>query len=495
MARDPLGFLSQHLLALAFFGVMAILFSGCFNAQINWLSTNANETSGFYIAVPYNTLPISTGTSLSNLPLSASGGVAPYTWSIQSGVGAITQQGVFSAGTTAGSVVVQLTDSTGAIATTTLNVIMSLTAIRASADSACALKQDGTVDCWGNNMDGQVGNGSANSNYLTPQSVNILQNVTALGGTAGTNCAVINSGLFCWGNEEGVGLIGNSITSGNSLSPVAVSGPMYTNVTAIGNSSVSSHMCAIASGQVYCWGQGSSGQLGNNTTTSSSYPTPVSTSSGLTGATQVAMGIDHSCAISSSGHVFCWGANENGQLGNGTTANSPVPVPIPTSSLSNVVSITAGGQFTCALDVQGNAYCWGYNSNGQLTNALLAVGVNSDIPIPINSVLGGQVASIQAGYGFACAQLVKTYQIKCWGLGALGRLGDNSTLDSSAPVSPYSNFVANLLAVGYSFVTTVYNGNAINSWGSNSAGQLDNTTVSVGSTYFANIPIAGVPAN
>src|SRR5437773_4375978 len=182
---------------------------------------------------------------------------------------------------------------------------------------------DRTVQCWGRNDDGQLGDGTRTSS-ATPVPVGGLTGAAAVSGGFYHTCALLGDGTVqCWGqNYEGQ--LGNGIVGGVSTIPVLVAG--LANVSAV--SGGYRHTCALLrGGTVQGWGRNVEGQLGDGTTTSSSTPVQVG---GLTGAVAVSAGVLHSCALLSNGTVKCWGAVGNGfgQLGNGATAGSSTPVTV-----------------------------------------------------------------------------------------------------------------------------------------------------------------------
>ena len=136
------------------------------------------------------------------------------------------------------------------------------------------------------------------------------------------------------------------------------------------------HSCGLTpEGSVECWGENYYGQLGNGATTDSSVPVQVD---GLTsGVTTVTGGANHSCSIADGGAVQCWGENNYGQLGNGTTTDSSVPVQVD-GLTSGVTTITAGAYHSCATTATGAAQCWGRNNSGQLGN-----GAHTDSNVPV----------------------------------------------------------------------------------------------------------------
>jgi len=140
-------------------------------------------------------------------------------------------------------------------------------------------------------------------------------------------------------------------------------------------------------GAVYCWGYNGNGQLGNNSTTNSNVPVQVEGVGGtglLSAITSIAAGWQHTCALTTTGAVYCWGDNYFGQLGNNSTTNSNVPVQVEgvggSGLLSGIASIAAGPEHTCAVTTTGAVYCWGYNGYGQLGNNSTT---NSNVPVQV----------------------------------------------------------------------------------------------------------------
>jgi alpha-tubulin suppressor-like RCC1 family protein len=234
--------------------------------------------------------------------------------------------------------------------------------VSAGANHSCTVTATGGVQCWGYNQSGQLGN-RATTDSSTPVTVGLAgQAVSVAGGDAHTCVLSVGGAVQCWGADN-FGQIGNGvITVGPVLAPTTVTG-LGSGVVAI--ASGSSHTCALTGGGVRCWGANDFGQLGNGNTTASSVPVPVS---GLgSGVIAISSTAYHSCALTYAGAVFCWGANDNGELGNGGLTNSSLPVPVTGLSVG-VVALAAGGAHTCALMSSGTALCWGHNDQGQLGN-------------------------------------------------------------------------------------------------------------------------------
>ncbi len=288
--------------------------------------------------------------------------------------------------------------------------------ISASHSHTCALLTSGGIKCWGDNSSGQFGDETVEDS--------LWQAVTA--GKSYT-CAISDSeGAKCWGWNE-FGQLGNGDYD-NSSTPVDVSG-LSSGVQAI--TAGTFHTCALlTSGGVQCWGSNYSGQLGDGTTNDSPIPVDVSGLSSNVKAISAGKGDDgsHSCAVLESGGVMCWGNNEYGQLGDGTTDDSLIPVDVAGLS-SDVQAITAGYGHTCALLTSGGAKCWGANWNGQLGD-----GTTDDSTTPVDvSGLSSEVQAIECGSGFTCA-LFTTGGFQCWGGNSCGELGNGECDGSLTPV-------------------------------------------------------------
>ena len=231
--------------------------------------------------------------------------------------------------------------------------------LAAGYNHACALLADGTVRCWGDNVDGQLGNPSTTASSV-PVTVTGLDGATAIATGAFHTCAVLTDRtLRCWGQND-QGQLGDG-TRTTAFSPVPVAG--ITGATAVSGGGV--HTCAVlTNGTVQCWGENEFGQLGDGTTMSSSTPVQVV---GITGAVAVSAGWRHACAALQDGTVRCWGQNEFGQLGDGTTTSSAAPV--RAVGITGATAVNAGWwHHSCALLGDGMVKCWGVNEWGQFGN-------------------------------------------------------------------------------------------------------------------------------
>jgi prepilin-type N-terminal cleavage/methylation domain-containing protein len=319
-----------------------------------------------------------------------------------------------------------------------------ITLISHGGYNSCALASDGNIFCWGVNDDGQLGDGTTSSLDL-PKAVTLSgallgQTVTDITNSEWFACAVASGAAYCWGDNFNGQLGTNNTTP--SLVPIAVntsgvlSGKTVTAIAADAQFG-DNHVCAIADGEAFCWGyNGTYGTLGNNSTVQSLVPVAVSTAGVLSGktVTDISSGAGFTCVVA-DGEAFCWGNNSEGQLGNNSTSYSRVPVAVSTAGVlsgKTVTEIAAGGSHTCAI-ADGEAFCWGYGNEGALGNNSSS---DSLVPVAVDTtgVLAGKtVTAITAGYAHNCA--LADQEAFCWGYGGDGELGNNGTANSLVPVA------------------------------------------------------------
>ncbi len=334
--------------------------------------------------------------------------------------------------------------------------------ITAGSQYTCALDGKGIGECWGRNAEGELGNGTTNGSSFPISITGVAGTIDARFLASGPefNCAGRGSGvLSCWG--------ANSSSLGNGKSgTIPARNPVDVAVSPLFSASLADeHACGLApDGRVACWGDNAFGDVGDNSTTERDSPVFV-----MNGASALAAGSVHTCALHSNGTVSCWGSGVVGQLGNGIFADSHIPVPV--SSLDHVVSIASGDFGTCAVRDDGTVSCWGNGSVGQLGNG--ATGIFSNIPVPVTGL--SNAIAVAAGSNYFCA-LLANGGVSCWGSNGSGQLGNSNTQQRSVPdaVSGLQDAVA--IDAGDNHTCAVRAEGSAVCWGDNSFGDLGAAT-------------------
>ena len=308
-------------------------------------------------------------------------------------------------------------------------------AVEAGSFHQCALLQDGTVRCWGLNDYGQLGNGTQ-TNAAMPVTVTGLTGVVEVSGGGYHSCARLRDGTVrCWGRNSG--------------DPNDIGG----------------------------------GQLGDPTLDAFFSTTPVAVT-GIANATAVAAGGFHSCALR-DGRVWCWGQNDQGQLGTGTLdppgflARNPTPVIV--SGITNAIAISAGGWHTCALLQGGTIRCWGQNDYGQLGDGAIIVPQTRPTPIPRRTPTPVMVQGIttavalQAGIFHTCA-LLQDGRMQCWGWNDFFQLGNDPPAANASSTPLTVNGITNpaVMAPGAEQSCVVLRDGRMQCWGDNGFAQNGN---------------------
>jgi alpha-tubulin suppressor-like RCC1 family protein len=297
-----------------------------------------------------------------------------------------------------------------------------IVALAASSQHTCGRTNDGTLFCWGRNLEGQVGVGATSELEATPQMVTLGAAVGPIAAGEGFTCVVIAGGTVkCWG-EGSSGQLGDGLES-DSLTPVEVTG--LTGVVEIGAGEA--HACARRSvGEIQCWGRGERGQLGDGMTLQRNTPVVVD---GVLDAVDLAVGWNHTCAVVAN-DVVCWGENGRGQLGTGNINTYAEPQPVAFAEAIDADAIVAGQAHSCVLSADMRVICWGANDHGQLGN-------DSTSPAQIApldpSGLPGWV-DVTTGGAHTCARRLDDSSVWCWGEGTWGQLGDGGESDRRVPV-------------------------------------------------------------
>lgn len=340
--------------------------------------------------------------------------------------------------------------------------------LRAAAHNTCAALSDTDLRCWGSDENQQLG---ASASGVGDRTSPWMMGLTAVGAFdigARHMCAQSSVGLRCWGANE-AGQLGNNTTS---ITPTetsqAVVGEISGTVTDV--ALAEAHTCAIAGGRLFCWGDGSAGQLGLSGTTQSSTSREVPLLGGV--ALQVATYFRHTCVLLTDGTVRCFGDNSQGQIGNGSTGGS-VDTPTMVMGITDAVQIAVGYTFSCALTERGQVYCWGDDASGQLGNDDVTM---TDSPVPVRVLVDPGVLQITTGRNFACAR--RASDVWCWGDNQFGQVaGSDVTFRIPRPVlSPLGTMAE--ISAGLEHTCGIDFANRIFCHGANANGKLgDGTTM------------------
>ena len=345
------------------------------------------------------------------------------------------------------------------VAVSTAGMLAGKTVIAVTAGSShsLALCADGTLAAWGYNFYGQLGNGTATYSYVTagsqvPVAVNragVLSGkaVIALAAGYSHSLALCSDGTLAGWGDNSNGQLGNTTASTSGV-PLAVStAGLLSGRTLVAVAAGESHSLALCSdGALAAWGGNFYGQLGNGSSMDSFVPVAVNAAGVLAGKTVVAVagGHYHSLALCSDGTLAAWGYNEYGQLGNGSTTSSNVPVAVSTTGVlsgKTVVAIAAGSSHNLVLCADGTLAAWGYNSDGELGNG---TSTTSHLPVAVRmsgALAGRRVVAVDAGSSHSLA-FCSDGTLAAWGNDSVGQLGDGNTTQSNVPVAVSTSAMA-----------------------------------------------------
>jgi alpha-tubulin suppressor-like RCC1 family protein len=296
---------------------------------------------------------------------------------------------------------------------------------------SCARRNDGTLWCWGSNEYGQLGTGNTQGSLQPVQVVDLGTEVHAVSLGGGFACARKNdNSLWCWGANE-FGQLGLGDTENRTRPEQVDAANLGTDVRYASTGAI--HTCARKTdGTLWCWGNNQNGQLGTGDTMPRTVPTRIESPDLSADVDAPAAGSMFSCATKTDLTLWCWGANQYGQLGVGDDSMrlSPAIVELPDLA-GGVPLISAGGAHTCAAKSDGTLWCWGNNRSGQLGAGNKD---NSSVPVQVKSEqFGAQIGVVYAGGLHTCARNLDN-SLWCWGSNQYGQLGIGSGPGRDTPV-------------------------------------------------------------
>jgi len=331
-----------------------------------------------------------------------------------------------------------------------------VTAIATGHAHACALRDDGSVWCWGDNRSGQLGDGTVMGRAFAAPAM--IEGVTSIAAGGFSSYAIMSDGKRAAWGFDGDGQLADNRTEVR-VTPSIRGGTTHRMIAGGAR-----HMCMLTdAGAVLCAGDNTFGQLGNDTTTDSLILVRVRRLA--LDVTLLALGDAHSCALSDVGVASCWGLNERGELGVGDILNRLTATPADTEA--RFVDITAGDVHTCALDAAGALYCWGPNFRKRLG---LPDPVLNRSPVAIDGA--PTMSQISAGGAFTCG-LDTSLRVVCWGEDVYDQLGVTLAPPERAAILPVPGVgPATQVASGHDFACALLADTTVQCWGRDHRGQL-----------------------
>lgn len=356
-----------------------------------------------------------------------------------------------------------------------LTAISGVSQLALGSGFTCARLATGSVSCWGRNNIGQLGNGTT-TDSLTPTTVTGITDAVEIWATSSSACArLAGGGLKCWGTDA-KGELGRG-TIFNVATPTRNPGLTGVTQVAVGRSANPAHACAVLSDKsLKCWGSGALGQLGDPAFNNSFAPIAVS---GMTAVEEIGLGYQTTCARLTGGSVSCWGNAQYGALGGGgtvVTTSAPTPVPLAVSGVTTAKQIAIGPAFGCALLADESVTCWGNNDDGQIGD-----GTTNDTATPITVNPLPPVSFIAAGgasaaSGHACAISKLDSSLYCWGGNGSGQIGDGTVTGVRSPKKIGIGGAATKVALGAEHTCVLLADKTVTCFGENEAGQLGDAT-------------------
>ncbi len=370
-----------------------------------------------------------------------------------------------------------------------------LQSISVGSNHACGVNAQHQAWCWGRNAEGELGNTSVTTTCgeeavpCSPKPVRVEGGLSFNTISAGNNytCGISTGGAaYCWGLGSSGQLGTGSQASSRRPAKVGIEGVTFQSISA-GHQ----HTCAVTTtGATYCWGSNAGGKLGTSASLTGGRTAPGAVAGRLS-FRAVSAGYFHSCGVTRDGRTYCWGRNEMGEVGNGSTSASGTPVRVAANFAGAAVSAATQFDYSCAVAQDGTLYCWGANCYGQLavdsTTEQCGTPAMPCSSSPKAAQGGGTYREVSASYSHACA-LTTSGALSCWGENNQGQLGngtDGGRATTPSPVAGAGSYKA--LGVGRQFTCALTAEGAPQCWGRNAEGQLG-----TGDTANRNTPTAVV---
>lgn len=325
----------------------------------------------------------------------------------------------------------------------------------------CSIDAAGAGHCWGVNLNGSLGNGTGIPGSDVPVTVVGGLTLRAIAAGAGNACAITTAGKsYCWGDNS-TGQLGDGTVANSNVPVAVVNGDDFVTLT-----TGQLVACALtAPGKAYCWGNNQNSRLGDGTTTNRTVPTAVS--GGLSFANVSTNGV--TCGVTFDHLGYCWGTEAHGELGGGTTSSTQ-KTPTRVSGSVSFKMIKVGSSAACGLSVSGAAYCWGDGEFGQLGNGATTT---SNVPVAVSG--GLTFTDLDVGAQNACA-ITAAGVAYCWGTNTAGDVGDGTTTRRLAPTAVSGRYTFAEITAGVSSGCGRTAAGAVYCWGLNTVGQLGNGT-------------------
>ena len=351
----------------------------------------------------------------------------------------------------------------------------SAKAIALGGNHSCAILDDDTLKCWGDNTYGQVGDGSTTMRKI-PTLINLPNGRKPKTIVMGKNhsCVILdNNALRCWGDNQHAQLGDGTKINRKTSTYINFGGGRTVKTVALGEG----HTCAVLDDNTTrCWGRNHYGQLGRGFRSDAPTTNPTEINLGTSYAKQLALGDNHSCALLNDDTLKCWGHGSNGQLGNGSRHNQYSPVTITVGTNRHATHIESGTHHVCALRDDNSVTCWGRNDLSQL-GATIAQDYDTAGDVVVNLGSGLTVEDISLGRSYSCA-VMSDNTLKCWGY-IMGQtispyfyaLYNNNALRPPTAIS-LGGATPQKVAVGKQHVCVIQDDNFLKCWGENSKAQI-----------------------